>query len=327
MAPRKLDHDAYTVGWVCALDYELNAARALLDEEDEDLEPALHDGNLYLLGRFEKHNVVITSTSGYGTNAATQAVTNMIRSFPNIRFGLMVGIGGAVPGEPDPCQPMKDNRLGDIVVSEPKGNHGGVLNYDMGKWRNDKEFSIESRLNSPPSILRQAVTQLRLDHRFRKGKMLEYTEQALDLLRGLTDTDDASFPGWDEDRLFRVNYEHVNPTHEDCRECDSTQIVERSARTWNTPVVYYGLIASGNAVMRSATLRDRLRDAWGVKCFEMEAAGLMNHFPCLVIRGLCDYSDSHKSKRWQAYAAVVAAAYAKDLLRIIGLDKKYRGRN
>jgi nucleoside phosphorylase len=46
----------------------------------------------------------------------------------------------------------------------------------------------------------------------------------------------------------------------------------------------------------------------------MEAAGLMNNFPCLVIRGICDYSDSHKRKDWQGYAAMVAAAYAKDLL-------------
>jgi hypothetical protein len=53
----------------------------------------------------------------------------------------------------------------------------------------------------------------------------------------------------------------------------------------------------------------------------MEAAGLMDYFPCLVIRGLCDYSDSHKTKRWQSYAAVVAAAYAKDLLRVIGQEQ------
>ena len=52
----------------------------------------------------------------------------------------------------------------------------------------------------------------------------------------------------------------------------------------------------------------------GVICFEKEAAGLMNHFPCVVIRGICDYSDSHLNKDWQRYAAMTAAAYAKDLL-------------
>jgi hypothetical protein len=46
----------------------------------------------------------------------------------------------------------------------------------------------------------------------------------------------------------------------------------------------------------------------------MEAAGLMDGFPCLVIRGICDYADSHKSKNWQRYSAAAAAAYAKELL-------------
>ena len=69
--------------------------------------------------------------------------------------------------------------------------------------------------------------------------------------------------------------------------------------------------------MKSAERRDKLRDTWGVICFEMEAAGLMNDFPCVVIRGICDYSDRHKHKLWQPYSAVVAAAYAKDLLRVI----------
>ncbi|KAJ5710582.1 hypothetical protein N7488_004738 [Penicillium malachiteum] len=119
----KADHDFYPVAWVCALDCELNAVRALLYEEDEALEPASHDENFYLLGRLEKHNFGVTSTIGYGTNAATQAVTNLIRSFPNVRVGLMVGVGGAVPREPDPANSKNDIRLGEIVVSTPQGNH------------------------------------------------------------------------------------------------------------------------------------------------------------------------------------------------------------
>jgi nucleoside phosphorylase len=70
--------------------------------------------------------------------------------------------------------------------------------------------------------------------------------------------------------------------------------------------------------MRSATQRDLVSAELGnVLCFEMEAAGLMNNFPCLVVRGICDYADSHKNKRWQAHASVTAAAYAKELLLVI----------
>ncbi|KAK6503062.1 hypothetical protein TWF481_008097 [Arthrobotrys musiformis] len=94
-------------------------------------------------------------------------------------------------------------------------------------------------------------------------------------------------------------------------------VERRLQRDSDDPEIHYGLIASANAVMRSAERRDRLRDAWDISCFEMEAAGLMDNFPCVVIRGICDYSDDHKNKVWQPYAAVAAAGYAKDLLRIM----------
>ena len=42
-----------------------------------------------------------------------------------------------------------------------------------------------------------------------------------------------------------------------------------------------------------------------VLCVEVKAAGLMNSFPCLIIWGICDYADSHKNKKWQAYAPVL----------------------
>lgn len=54
---------------------------------------------------------------------------------------------------------------------------------------------------------------------------------------------------------------------------------------------------------------------------ERQAAGLMNHFSCLVIRGICDYSDSHKNKEWQGYAVMAATAYAKHLLHVIRQNK------
>lgn len=83
-------------------------------------------------------------------------------------------------------------------------------------------------------------------------------------------------------------------------------------------MVHYGTIASGNQVIKDGVTRDQLSsELGGVLCFEMEAAGLMNSFPCLVIRGICDYADSHKNKKWQPYAAATAAAYAKELLSVI----------
>jgi nucleoside phosphorylase len=104
---------------------------------------------------------------------------------------------------------------------------------------------------------------------------------------------------------------------------DPSKLVSRTERTKeeDNPAIHYGLIASANQLMKDALVRDRLAAEMDVLCFEMEAAGLMNHFPCLVIRGICDYSDSHKNKEWQGYAAMAAAAYAKGLLYRIPTNK------
>jgi nucleoside phosphorylase len=86
-------------------------------------------------------------------------------------------------------------------------------------------------------------------------------------------------------------------------------------------VAHYGTIASGNQVVKDATVRDQLGREFNALCVEMEAAGLMNDFPCIVIRGICDYADSHKNDGWQKYAAITAAAYAKELLAHISPEQ------
>ncbi|KAK9434824.1 Nucleoside phosphorylase domain protein [Metarhizium brunneum] len=121
------------------------------------------------------------------------------------------------------------------------------------------------------------------------------------------------------DVLYEAGYKHVGEEGQVCHSCSEERIVQREPR--KSPekfVIHYGTIASGNKVMRDAVTRDCVSEGLGgVLCFEMEAAGLMNNAPCLVIRGICDYADSHKNKMWQAYAAGTAAACAKEVLSVI----------
>jgi hypothetical protein len=126
------------------------------------------------------------------------------------------------------------------------------------------------------------------------------------------------------DILFEASYDHVGEYSDrqveeySCHACSADKVIHRLPRKNNETVVHYGTIASGNQVMRSGIERDTVsKDFGGVLCFEMEAAGLMNMFPCLIIRGICDYADSHKNKKWQPYAALVAAACAVESLSII----------
>lgn len=118
------------------------------------------------------------------------------------------------------------------------------------------------------------------------------------------------------DYLFEPSYHHAD-NDSDCEKCDKKYLVKRQPRFMETIYVHYGLIAFGDQVMKDSVTRDRLAQKHGVLCFEMEAAGLMNELPTLVIRGICDYRDSHKQKQWQGYAALTAAAYGKLLLAVM----------
>ncbi|CEJ90131.1 hypothetical protein VHEMI05935 [[Torrubiella] hemipterigena] len=305
----------YTVGWICAIEPEYLAAQICLDEKHPMLnhQPSIKDTNTYTLGKISNHNVVIACLpdGANGLSSATNVATNMLRSFPNVTIGLTVGIGGGAPTS------EKGIRLGDIVVSSPRDGKGGVFQYDFGKMIQEQDLRTTGFLNRPPTALLAAIMSLNVDYRRKPGtleaainRILEKEEEEL--------KEKLSRPDASADILYRSNF--VHPKDEDalCSEncvTDPSNTVSRPERTKrpHSPVVHYGLIASANQLMMDALRRDELAKM-GVLCFEMEAAGLMNDFPCLVVRGIRDYSDSHKNNDWQGYAALAAAVYTKDLL-------------
>ena len=297
---RRLKIEDYTVGWISALPIELAAAAEMLDEEHQDLPQDPTDSNIYTFGRISEHNVVISCLPAgqMGTNSAAIVASQMKSRFPSLRFGLMVGIGGGVP-----CA-ESDIRLGDIVISQPHMQHGGVVQYDFGKTGVDGQFIRTGSLNAPPAILLlNALAKLRANHIRGRIKLYEYLSACVRLPK-------FAYQGEDSDVLYNATYSHVSgPT---CVGCSREEVVSRDPREDTNPLLYFGKIASGNQVMKDAVTRDRLsKELGGILCFEMEAAGLMNNFPCLAVRGICDYADSHKNKKW------VAAACAKELLVII----------
>ncbi|KAL6834745.1 hypothetical protein V8C40DRAFT_261437 [Trichoderma camerunense] len=314
----RLTYDKYTVGWIAVLPCEIDAARLLLDHEHPDLPALRGDTNNYILGDMGGHNVAIAfpGAGRKGIASATDTATNIIRTFSKIRFGLLVGVAGGVPKLSSNKNTMKDIRLGDIVVGCPDRGTGGVIQLDSGKWLQPDKIDVQSHLNKPPIILLTAAEKLRGDLKFRKAKIETFIQSATDKAFEL-EMEEYAFPGRQNDRLFQSEHLHVTPEEDEgCSRCLTDWEVQRSTRTSEKPAIHYGLIGSSNQVVRSADYRDQMQNL-GILCFEMEAAGLMDTFPCLVIRGISDYSDSHKSKLWQPYAALAAAAYARDLLRVI----------
>lgn len=309
MAPKKLNPDSYTIGWICPLEVEQVVAMEMLDEEHESLAQSPADHNVYSLGSINGHNVVIAGLYQAGNCSAAVVVTQMRMTFPKLRFGLLVGIGGGVPVETDEGL----IRLGHVVVSKPTGQHSGTVQYDHGKAM-EGCFERTGALAPPPASLLHAA-------------------QALAVYRSRTDDDPVwmntqriqahrrrlrrfKFPGITNDHLYQPSYSHPQVGLScEAGGCDSGHRIERLADADDESyiVVHRGTIASGELVLKDAKDRDLLARQHRVLCFEMEAAGVLAGFPCLVIRGISDYCDSHKNDQWHGYAAAAAAAYARQL--------------
>ncbi|KAL5084923.1 hypothetical protein Trisim1_011277 [Trichoderma cf. simile WF8] len=331
--PQLSDSQQYTVGLITALAKELAAATAVLDErhqKPQKFKQHPKDTNSYTWGRIGKHNVVIAclAAGSYGTVSAATTASSMISSLPHIRFGLMVGIGAGVPRLKDKI----DIRLGDVVVSQPTGTSPGVVQYDLVKIKQEGKLERVGYLSAPPDVLLKGLQDLQAKHFMEDSQMptiLEDMVQRYPKMREPGENGASSFihQGVENDRLFMASSIHIDiPTADDaasdqdraCAHCDSTKEIKRKDRSSN-PAIHYGVIASGNSVIKDSVSRHEILQRLEERCicFEMEAAGLMNHFPCLVIRGICDYADAHKNDRWQNYAAATAAAFAKELLNVI----------
>ncbi|WQF82216.1 Putative nucleoside phosphorylase domain-containing protein [Colletotrichum destructivum] len=303
--------EEYTVGWLCALSLEMAAAKGMLDQVHPNLpQQDSADHNSYILGQVRGHNIVIACLPAgiYGTTVAATVAKDLLRTFKSIQFILMVGIGGGVPSQ------TQDVRLGDVVVSQPTGTSGGVIQYDRGKMVQEEDFRRTGSLNSPPQVLLAALNRLKADYDTGDCQIPYFLSEMLSKRPIMKEKYGPRHSS--EDRLYRAGYEHADEEF-NCDQCDQTQVFQRYAREEEGPLVHFGNIASGNQVIRHGATRDRLCKELGVLCFEMEATGLMQDFPCIVIRGICDYADSHKNKIWQGYAAAAAAAFAKELLSVI----------
>ncbi|KAF9889739.1 hypothetical protein FE257_007045 [Aspergillus nanangensis] len=229
-----MPNPVYTVGWICAIIPEYVAAQAFLDEKHAGPEsfPA-HDNNDYTLGRIGQHNVVIAvlPNGEYGISTAANVARDMLRSFPHIRIGLMVGVGGGVPS------PKHDIRLGDVVVSAPRDGHGG-----------------------PPSVLRGAMSGLEAQYESEGHQLAVAIDKVLEKKTRLRRK--YGRPDRTSDRLYRSGVVHLNDETSCALFCgdDSSTLISRPERTENEddPAIHYGLIASANRLMKDALVRDRL---------------------------------------------------------------------
>lgn len=304
----RLNPKIYTVAWIAPLEIEAQAALHMLDERHHGHFP-ISPGHDYVFhaGSICGHNVVIaTFPAGqeYGTGSAAALASQLKTAFPNIWFGLLVGVAA---GLPDHCRrPPRDIRLGDVLVALPDGESPAVVAYDLGKALGDDVFQpLRSghALASTETVVRSAIASIKLHAPhdvklcLRHYKRMRHQQHA---------GGDFKYPGQRNDRLYSIN--DIGEKHE----------VKRTKRPKSKRTqIWYGPIGSGEKLMRNSRQRNELRDRYNILGLEMEAAGVMNRIPVGVIRGVCDYGDEHKNKQWQPYAAAIAAAYAKTILQNI----------
>ncbi|KAL3462753.1 nucleoside phosphorylase domain-containing protein [Aspergillus heterothallicus] len=310
---------------ICALPREFDAVEALFDEHYDNLPTKKQHGdpNFYRTGRIGTDYIVLTCLAEMGKGSAASAASALRISFPNIDFALVVGICGGVPFPTENTELI----LGDVIVSHQ------VVKFDFGRQypdRFEQKGSVIETLDRSHRDIRCLLSGLRT-----RREQERFQDLHVEYLRTLEDQDPIwGYPGVDRDRLSAPACQHIafggSNTIKECdiNGCLREQLITRlrlNAQEKPRPLVHIGPMATGDTVMKSAEHRDHLARKFGIVAFEMEGGGVCDTLSCLVIKGACDYADSHKNKVWQDYAAASAAACAKALLHYITESKAEYG--
>ncbi|RHZ51897.1 hypothetical protein CDV55_102953 [Aspergillus turcosus] len=346
----------FEIALICALRVECDAVEALFDEYYEDdfsYGKAPGDPNAYTVGRIMNHNVVLAFMPGMGKANSASLAASFRTSFTGIRIGIVVGICGGVPSGTDD---EKEIILGDIVIGTGLVQFDFGRQYPHRVTRKETLQDSLSRPNTEIRSLLAKLSGSR-GRKLLKQKTSSYLEE-LGAITGNEKyaypgaENDTLFNSdyrhkHQDPRACDTCANCCNFQDEPCKKalesscaelgCENTELIKRErvelARGLNTnehpcvddeleearkPLIHFGLIASGDVVMKSGHHRDEIASRDGVIAFEMEGAGIWDVFPTVVIKGVCDYADSHKNKMWQPYAAATAACYEA----ISALDNK-----
>ncbi|CEJ92446.1 hypothetical protein VHEMI08100 [[Torrubiella] hemipterigena] len=341
--------DDFEVAIICALPLEYDAVSYTFDEfwddDGDDYGRVEGDLNNYTTGRIGKYNAVLALLPHMGKANAAGAAASMRSSYTRLKLVLLVGVCGGVPYDGH-----SELFLGDVVISQT------VLQYDLERQYLDKlvlKDTVEDNLGRPNKDVRNLVAIFQTDRG--RDKLNERTSQILQQIQTKVSgrrQRKYDYPRNTRDEVFDSNHRHKHYSSDICvcRKClaltdpvcdaalslscaDLGCVLGESsclarvrlqplADAPPQPEIHVGMIASGDLVLKSAIDRDRLHKETGAIAFEMEGAGVWDETSCIIIKGLCDYADSHKHKGWQNYAAATAASASKAVLeRYIRTDK------
>jgi nucleoside phosphorylase len=348
-APKR--REEFHVAIVCALSLEYDAvSRAIEEFWDDDGDRygrAPGDVNTYTTGRMGDTNVVVVLLSNMGKSNAAGTAASLRSSYPCVRLALLVGICGGAPKTKDGTEILLD----DVIISKSVVQYDLVRLYADSRVVRD---TVEDALGRPTKDIRSMVAMLETDRGRERleNKAAEYLRKLQAKPVRQRRGRDYTYPGPDKDHLYPSDYQHkhhslatcicaghkggTDPVCEasrslSCEEvgCDLTSVIKRDRigekrraldegrqDDAQAPWIFVGRLCSGDSVIKSAAERERLFTQHNAIGWEMEGAGVWDEVPCLVVKGVCDYADSHKDKSWQNFAAATAASTAKALLAL-----------
>jgi nucleoside phosphorylase len=343
---RPTSRDEFEIAIVCALKVEYNAVSLLVDEfwdgkRGSSYGKAPGDPNWYRTGRIGTANVVLVLLSDMGKASSASSTTSLAMSYSGLKLMLLTGICGGVPR----TRAVPELLVGDVVISS------SVIQYDLGR-RFPGQFAMKDDptdiLGRPQKNIRNLVSIV--DTSLERRAVEERTDHFLRQIQ--QEGAEYEYPRVDKDQLLKASFRHKHrgPStpkssclcHQSdvaCKEsrgisckklgCLDTdqnlvprerlktkEIMESVGRPRDaqSPSIFVGPFGSGDTVLKSAEDRDEMAENYGILAFEMEGAGAWDVIPCVVIKGVCDYADSHKNKSWQAFASATAASAMRALL-------------
>ncbi|KAK2000323.1 purine and uridine phosphorylase [Colletotrichum falcatum] len=329
--------DDFRIAIICALPLEYDAITFAVDEFWPENTGIPGNHRAYKTGRMGGHNVVLMLLPNMGKASAASAAASLRLIYDGIELAVLAGICGGVPSPGTANEVV----LGDVIISK------SIVQYDLGR-QYPGEFAskdtVEDRLGRPSKEIRHLIytfetRQGRRDLQRRAAEILTEIQQ-----KAADDGEEALYqqPSSKQDLLFEPEYLHRHRDEQQncgcsesgacsaarnasCQklECDGRHLVSRKRLMADHQRgdflsrdlrVFVGRIGSGDTVMKSGADRDRIAATYGLVAFEMEGAGVWDEIPCVVVKAVCDYADSHKNKSWQNYAAATAASVTKVLL-------------
>jgi nucleoside phosphorylase len=349
--PRPQTRDSFEIAIICALAIERDVVEALLDEDYEgdglSYGKAAGDLNTYTIGRMGRQHVVLVYMPSMGTVSATAVAANLQTSFQGIKVAFIVGICGGAPT----TSKGEEILLGDVIIStmvvqidfgrqyphkfikkekvedtlgranpEIRGFLGKMSGHQARRRLKENTYMLTSFIASQEGFYSSAYPGPEEDMLYPADYRHKHRKTGCDVCNRCQNEDnglcelamksDCPSLGCKEIPVKdRTRIQRALGISQDGREVSTVERQEAQR-----PSIHLGRMASSNQVMKSGLRRDQITNEVEVIGFEMESAGTWDYVPTVVVKGVCDYADSHKDKKWQAYAAATAAACTKAML-------------